>query len=214
MTSEEWSDAIHAKLLPTINTTTQLLRSITLHNSKILLLAPSVTPALRLPSHSIQTVLSSALTSFLSSLSAELAPSSASVSHFKLGDIDIPSVTARQRREGIASPSRFKPTPIRQLHNAVFDALVAPRPSSVYHVGRGSLTYDVIGEWVPPVWIAWMMGAKTSAAQERRRSNPDDDDVLRTSQRSDVMGSLTWEKIDDDGDHGSEEGRPTFDAAA
>lgn len=59
-----------------------------------------------------------------------------------------------------------------------------------------------------------MMGAKTSAAPERRRSNADDDDVLRRSQRSDIMGSLAWEKIDDDGDHGSEEGRATFDAAA
>jgi hypothetical protein len=214
ITLEEWSDALHAKLLPTINTTTQLLPSITLHNSKILLLTPSVTPALRLPSHSIQTVLSSALTSFLSSLSAELAPSTASISHFKLGDIDIPSVTARQRREGIASPSRFKPTPIRQLHNAVFDALVAPRPSRVYHIGRGSLTYDVIGKWVPPAWIAWMMGAKSSAAQETRRNILDDDDVLRTSHSSDVMGSLTWEKIDDDSDHSHEDTRTTFEAAA
>jgi hypothetical protein len=214
ITPEEWSDALHAKLLSTINTTTQLLPSITLHNSKILLLIPSVTPALRLPSHSIQTVMSSALTSFLSSLSTELAPSSASISHFKLGDIDIPAVTARQRREGITIPSRFKPTPIRHLHNSVFDALVAPRSSRVYHVGRGSLTYDIIGKWVPPVWIAWMMGAKTGAAQEERKSNPDDDDVLRTSHSSDVMASLTWEKIDDDSDHSNEEGGSTSDAAA
>ncbi|KAF1819618.1 DUF1776-domain-containing protein, partial [Dissoconium aciculare CBS 342.82] len=158
ITPEEWSDALHAKLLPTISITTHLLPSIQLHHANILLLTPSVTPALRLPTHSIQSTLFSALTGFLASLSTEL-PLTSSISHFKLGDIDIPSVTARQRRDGTSQPPpRFKPTPLRTLHNSLFDALVAPAPRRVYYVGRGSFTYEIIGKFVPPAWIGWMMG--------------------------------------------------------
>jgi hypothetical protein len=134
-------------------------------------------------------------------------PSTSSISHIKLGDIDIPSVTARQRREGTSPPPpRFKPTPLRTLHNSLFDALVAPAPRRVYYVGRGSFTYEIIGKFIPPAWIGWMMGATpvgNASASGLKTSRPgrigDEDDVLYRS-NSDVMASLTWEKIDD-GEH-------------
>jgi len=49
---------------------------------------------------------------------------------------------------------------VRELHNAVFDALTQQRPWAVWRVGRGSLVYEVLGRWVPSPLIRWMMGMR------------------------------------------------------
>jgi NAD(P)-dependent dehydrogenase (short-subunit alcohol dehydrogenase family) len=49
---------------------------------------------------------------------------------------------------------------LRELHNAVFDALTQNRPRSVWRVGRGSVTYDLVGNWVPEGLVGWMMGLR------------------------------------------------------
>jgi NAD(P)-dependent dehydrogenase (short-subunit alcohol dehydrogenase family) len=49
---------------------------------------------------------------------------------------------------------------LRELHNAVFDALTQRRPRSVWRVGRGSVTYDIVGSWVPEGLVGWMMGLR------------------------------------------------------
>ena len=104
VSSEEWSDALNAKILNTIATTQLFLPSVVEHKAKILLLTPSVTPSLKLPMHAVESTVYGALEGFTSSLAAEMKDESISVSHFKLGNIDIPSVTARQRREGVPAP--------------------------------------------------------------------------------------------------------------
>lgn len=186
ISSEEWSDALNAKVLNPIATTQLFLPSVIEHKAKILLLTPAVTPALRLPQHAVESTVYGALKGFTSSLAAELQTEGITVSHFKLGHIDVPSITAKQRREGIAAP-RFKPTPLRQLHDSVFDALVSKRPAATWHVGRGSLAYDIIGSWLPQTAIGWMMGAG-------RRPN-----IVEHVKEEDLQGSagsLTWEKIE------------------
>lgn len=188
ISSEEWSDALNAKVLNTIATTQLFLPSITEHKAKILLLAPSVTPSLKPPLHAMESTIYGALEGFISSLAAEVSESGVSVSQFKLGNIDIPAVTAKQRREGQAV-SRLKATPLRRLHDSVFDALVAKRPRRTWHVGRGSLTYDFIGNWMPASFVGWMMGVgkKPVIVEEVK------EDDLRSSQ-----GSLTWERVEQD----------------
>lgn len=188
ISSEEWADALNAKVLNTIATTQLFLPTVREHKAKVLLLTPSVTPALKPPGHAIESTVYGALEGFTSTLSAELKPQGVSVSHFKLGNIDIPAVTARQRREGVPKPL-LKATPLRQLHDSVFDALVAKRPSRTWHVGRGSLAYEIIGGWVPSSVIGWMMGAG------RKSKIVDDvkDEDLQGSQ-----ASLTWEKVEQD----------------
>jgi len=49
---------------------------------------------------------------------------------------------------------------MRELHNAVFDAMTQKRPRSVWRVGRGSVTYDLVGSWVPEGLVGWMMGLR------------------------------------------------------
>ncbi|KAH9840439.1 Fungal family of unknown function (DUF1776) [Teratosphaeria destructans] len=188
ISSEEWSDALNAKVLNTVATTQLFLPSVIEHKSKVLLLTPSVTPALRLPGHAVESTVYGALCGFSASLAAELRQEDISLSHFKLGNIDIPAMTAKKRREG-APQSRIKVTPLRKLHDSVFDALVAKNPSGTWYVGRGSVAYGIIGSWVPSSFIGWMMdaGRKPAEVEEVREG----EDVMRGS-----AGSLTWEKVE------------------
>jgi hypothetical protein len=52
-----------------------------------------------------------------------------------------------------------KGSPLRELHNAVFDAMAA-KGSRIVRAGAGSLLYEVVGAWVPGSWVRWMMGIK------------------------------------------------------
>ena len=184
--SEEWSDVLNAKVLNTIATTQLFLPSIIEHKAKVLLLTPSVTPALKLPGHAMESTVYGALEGFVSSLAAELKQEGVKVSHFKLGNLDIPSVTIKQRRDGVPKPM-LKATPLRKLHDSVFDALVTKRPSRTWHVGRGSLAYDLIGNWMPPAVIGWMMGARKESAVVHEVA---EEDMVGS------QGSLTWEKVE------------------
>jgi len=188
ISSEEWSDALNAKVLNTIATTQIFLPSVIEHKAKVLLLTPSVTPALRLPLHAVENTVYGALEGFKLSLAAELKQDNVTVSHFKLGNIDIPAVSAKQKRDGVPQP-RLKATPLRRLQDSVFDTLVSRRPCSTRHVGRGSLAYDIIGSWIPPTVIGWMMraGRRPNTVEEAR------EEEMRSS-----AGSLTWEKIEQD----------------
>ncbi|KXL47282.1 hypothetical protein M433DRAFT_159797 [Acidomyces richmondensis BFW] len=188
VSSEEWSDAFNAKVLNTIATAQLFLPSVVDQHAKVLLLTPSVTPALRLPMHAVENTVYGALDGFKSSLAAELRQDNVIVSHFKLGNIDIPAVSAKQKREGVPKP-RLKATPLRRLQDSVFDALVSRRPRRTWHVGRGSLAYDIIGSWIPPTMIGWMIGAG-------RR--PDNVDEIREEEMRSSAGSLTWEKVEQD----------------
>lgn len=186
ISSEDWSDVLNAKVLNTIATTQLFLPSVIEHKAKILLLTPFVTPSLKPPMHAIESTVYGALEGFTSTLAAEVKEDGVAITHFKLGNIDIPSVTAKQRREGVPAP-RLKSTPVRKLHDSVFDALVSTRPSRTWHVGRGSLSYDLIGNWIPAGVVGWMLGAG-------RRPN-----VVEEVKHEDMhgsSGSLTWEKIE------------------
>lgn len=53
-----------------------------------------------------------------------------------------------------------KGTPLRELNNAVFDAVVRGR-GGVVRVGMGSGLYGFVGRWVPSGLVAWMMGVRS-----------------------------------------------------
>ncbi|KAM3420111.1 hypothetical protein BST61_g3413 [Cercospora zeina] len=196
----DWSDAFNTRLLQPI-TTLQLFLPILQPHSKILLLTPSVTPSLQLPLHSSETTTYHALESFLRTLSTETKSSGIQTCHFKLGNVDIPAVTVRQKREGTYTTSRFKPTPLRHLQDAVFDQLVAKRAKQVVFVGRGSWAYHVIGKLMPSGLVAWMMAPTTTkkgnasspigGRKELGNGSSSDDERLASS-----VGSITWEKVD------------------
>ena len=150
-----------------------------------------------MPGHGVESTVYSALEAFTASLRTEVADSGVSISHFKLGNIDIPSLTAKQRRDGVPAP-RLKATPQRRLHDAVFDALTTKRPARTWYVGRGSRTYDVVGRWMPRGAVGWLLGA-ASTAGPGQRDLVVNDEALAEEGLAGSQGSLSWEKVEQEG---------------
>ncbi|KAF2719901.1 DUF1776-domain-containing protein [Polychaeton citri CBS 116435] len=191
---EECSDMLNANVLNTIATVQYFMPAIVEHKTNVLLLTPSVTPSLALPEHTLECTIYGALGGFVTSLASELKRVGASVTHLKLGSIDIPSLTSKQRREGQRA-SRLRATPLRVLHNAVFDTLKARSPSRTRHIGRGSLAYDIIGNLAPPSLVTWMMGKRRAAAVTS--SEPI---TMRDDELADSQASITWDKVGEGSD--------------
>jgi hypothetical protein len=53
----------------------------------------------------------------------------------------------------------LKGSPLRELHNAVFDAMTTRKGGTV-RVGMGSSAYEFVGAWVPKGLVGWMMGMR------------------------------------------------------
>lgn len=49
---------------------------------------------------------------------------------------------------------------LRELNNAVFDAMVDRKRSGTVRVGMGSHVYGFVGSWVPRGLVAWMLGIR------------------------------------------------------
>ena len=188
--AELWSDGLNAKVLHTIAVTQALLPSISAFKSRVLMLTPSTVASLRPPFHSVETTIVSALEGFLASLRAELGTLGIDVIQFRLGTFDYsnvgpkhevqtktetsplvwPSTTRRLYGSNFANQTRVaqsrgvngagRGSGLRELHNAVFDAMTQRWPRAVWCVGRGSVTYGLVGAWVPAGVVGWMMGLR------------------------------------------------------
>jgi hypothetical protein len=66
-----------------------------------------------------------------------------------------------------------KGSPLRELHNAVFDEMVRPnwRAGGVVRVGQGALLYELVGTWVPRGVLGWVMGLRTVSRPVSRGSD-------------------------------------------
>ncbi|KAL1303699.1 hypothetical protein AAFC00_007051 [Neodothiora populina] len=181
---EAWSTALNAKILSTIMTTQSLLPLATEFKSRILFLTPSIVPSLRLPYHSVQSTVSGALDGFTATLAAELASANIPVCNFRLGNIGTPGGKHRKDDNRLIRGSSM-----RKVHDSVFDALHAKRPSRTWYVGRGSMVYDLIGAWMPSALVNRMMGVNTMIA-------PVADDVsTQDSEEDHGTRSIEWEKV-------------------
>lgn len=65
-------------------------------------------------------------------------------------------MSVAERGPSIGGP---KGSPLRELHNAVFDAMTRRKGGAV-NVGMGSSVYEFVGTWVPKGLIGWMMGMR------------------------------------------------------
>ncbi|PSK58701.1 hypothetical protein B9Z65_6716 [Elsinoe australis] len=187
MSPEVWSNALNAKVLNTIVTTQHLWPLITDFQSRVLLLTPSIIPSLNPPNHGVQSTVAGALQGFSASLASELRPRGVRLSHVKLGHLEL----AGGHPKSSDAKKRVKGTPLRKLHDTVFDALQASRPWGTYHVGKGSLTYDIIGSWLPGGVVGWMMGLSHT---QPLRPEPR---MIELNDSGSEVGSAQWEKIDE-----------------
>lgn len=87
------------------------------------------------------------------------------------------------QRRGVFNNTSSSGSPLRELHNAVFDALTQKRPRKVWRVGRGSITYDFVGNWIPAGLVGWMMGLQRVSVDTNAAPKLED-------------GVQLWEKVE------------------
>jgi NAD(P)-dependent dehydrogenase (short-subunit alcohol dehydrogenase family) len=212
---ELWSDALNAKVLNTIAVTQALLPTICEFQSRVLMLTPSIVASLRPPFHSVETTIVKALEGFSASLRGELGTLGIDVIQFHLGTFDYSNVGPKHNLQtrGRNSPHAWPATTralyarnfesqtrtgdrrgisadssgssLRQLHNAVFDAMMQKRPRAVWRVGRGSVTYDMVGNWFPEGLVGWMMGLRRVSL-----------DTVSAPKLEDSVQLQSWERVE------------------
>ena len=205
----EWADAMNVKVLGTIYTVQAFLGAINDFSGRVLMLTPSVRSSVTSPFHSVESAVVGALEGFTYSLASELGTHGVNVCHLKLGSFDLSSIGGRQHIPKIPGtalrtwPASTQATygrnfitrslgskrgsPPRELYNAVFDALVQRRPSQIWRVGRGSMAYEMIGNWVPAAIVQWMLGIRKIGSNDRGDEPTPDEDSAHSGQ---------WEKVE------------------
>lgn len=213
--ADVWSDVLNLRLLSPFITAKLFVRLLRTHQSRILVLSPSITHSLSPPFHAPETVAVAALDAFTASLRRELGPLNVDVSQLRLGTFDVTPVTGRHHlqatngaradlvswppgvrgaygRNYAAQEGRrpVKGSPLRELHHAVFDTLACKGyPPKSMRVGSGSTVYEMIGRLAPEGLVDWMMnGGRGLEPEVHIRSG--------TSEGSDSEASVDWEKID------------------
>lgn len=218
ISADVWSDVLNLRLLSPFITAKLFIRLLRAHQSRLLVLTPTITHSLSPPFHAPEAVAVAALDSFTDSLRRELKPLHVDVAQIKLGTFDTSTVTGRQhlqaangaRADLISWPTGVrgaygrsyaaqggkrpvKGSTLRELHHAVFDALTMKgRPQKLVRVGSGSVVYDLIGRFAPDGVIEWMLNGG-------RGSIPADELLARGSAGSEGSGSegsVEWEKVD------------------
>ncbi|KAF1840625.1 DUF1776-domain-containing protein [Cucurbitaria berberidis CBS 394.84] len=163
----------------------------------------------------VETTIVSALEGFLASLRAELGTLGIDVVQFHLGTFDLSNAAGPKHHlqtKASGSPHAWPTSTralygdnyvnqtrvahnrgllnhtgssLRELHNAVFDALTQKRPRKVWRVGRGSVTYDLVGNWAPAGLVGWMMGLRRVSLDTASKPKLED-----SVQLSDRMGAI------------------------
>jgi len=97
------------------------------------------------------------------------------------------SLTARGCINTANGGGVVKGSSLRELHNAVFDALTVKKPAKEWHVGSGSLLYAVVGNWVPAGMVGWMIGLRNSGVVKEEMSG---------DESAAPEGSVEWERVE------------------
>uniref|UniRef100_A0A060TAK9 ARAD1B07326p n=1 Tax=Blastobotrys adeninivorans TaxID=409370 RepID=A0A060TAK9_BLAAD len=194
-----WSDLMYSKLLgPVFLLSGGLLDLVRRHNSRVLLLTPTIMSSLKPAFHAPECISSAALESMALCMHRELKPQGIPFVHLKLGSFDVapgrssPGSHARQVATSIRADILSWPEPIRALYSrayqasahlhsprttgssmrvlnhAVFDALTQDKPKRVWYVGRGSYAYEWLTSWFSESAVTWLLQPPSQSAPIER----------------------------------------------
>lgn len=216
--AEAWSDTLNLRMLAPFLTAKLFVALLRDYHARLLVLTPAIIPALTPAFHAPEAAAVAAADAFAASLRRELKPLGVHVGLLKLGTFDLSSVSGVGRHSMHAlngaradiiswsSPARaayarsyaaqagakgVRGTSLRELHHAVFDALVEKRPRRLVRVGSGSLMYDLVGRMAPEGFVGWMLeysGTRTTAMFTK--------DESRVPSSEGSQESIEWEKVD------------------
>jgi NAD(P)-dependent dehydrogenase (short-subunit alcohol dehydrogenase family) len=151
-----WQDTFNVKVLSNVSATRAFLPLVIQHHARVIFVTPSIIQSLKPAYNAVESSLGCALEAYITSLQREMGEYDVHVSHVKLGAVDFTSPPP----SGASSPGLVRAHAVsgsKELQYAVFDALTMVRPFQVRRVGRGSMTYDIIGKLMPGSLVQWMM---------------------------------------------------------
>lgn len=187
---ETWSDLMYAKIMgPIILLSNGLLQLARDHQSRVILLTPSIMGELNAGFHAPQAIATNALSSLALCISRELKPQGVPFIHMKLGSFN----TSRGRSHGNQAANAIRAdilswsdtvrrlyaksyqssshlqvrtgsgSNIRVLHHSLYDALTEKNPRRVWYVGRGAYTYHLLGKFMPEFMMGFLLHPSRSA---------------------------------------------------
>ncbi|CAN6674566.1 hypothetical protein TRVA0_056S00936 [Trichomonascus vanleenenianus] len=195
--ADTWSDLVYSKLLgPIFLLSNGLLELVRSHNSRVILMTPSIMSSLNPAFHSAECITANALSSLALCLHRELKPQGVPLIHMKLGSFNIsPSRPSKSQEQQVNSAMRAdvlswseklrhlygrsyqasahlqtaratQGSNIRVLNYAVYDALTMPNPARTWYVGRGSYAYKFLADWLPETALTWLLMPSESKPSE------------------------------------------------
>ena len=201
ISSSSWSDALNSRILYPISLTQAFLPLLLSESvaediqqpTTLVVVTPSNISSINAPHHAKESVTMAALTSYISTLRAEL-PRSIEVTHIRLGSITTQSAPSSRLDVALARVKRFAPTAssspkstspsrnspkldefstltsgLHKLHHGVFDAVVGRTHGTVF-LGRGALLYAMIGAFIPSTFVGRMMGFHRNFVGDEQKS--------------------------------------------
>ncbi|KAL9099587.1 MAG: hypothetical protein Q9163_004931 [Psora crenata] len=197
ISSPDWAEVLNNNIIAPFATLHAFLPLLTSQQSNLIFLTSVINHSLTPASHAPESIVGGALQQYVFTLRKEL--STINIVQIQLGHFDFsPSTGDHQQlvrsqdtlraeltRHRLGERSR-KGSPLRELHNRVFDAIVRGkgRGGTVF-VGRGSRTYYLVGKWVPPSIVGWMLGMNRGKTPVLRR--------IKSEVSSE--GSAGWENV-------------------
>lgn len=181
-----WSDLLNSKILgPVFLLSNGLLDLVRSHQSRVLLVSPSIMGSLNPGFNAAEGMITSALSALSLSLSRELKPQHIPFVHIRMGTFNLSTGNIQHERQvqnavradilnwpenlrsiysrpyqamsALTTKARQMGSPLRVLNYTIFDALTARNPSRVYYAGTGAFTYHFFPKYLPEDFVSWLL---------------------------------------------------------
>lgn len=183
---DTWSDLLNSKLLgPVFLLSNGLLDLVRSHQSRVLLVSPSIMGSLNPGYNAAEGMVTSALKSLSQSISRELSPQGIPFIHVRMGTFNLSTGAIQHERQvqnavradiltwpenlrslysrpyqalsELTTRARKMGSSIRILHYTIFDALMARNPSRVYYAGKGAFLYHFLPKYLPEDFVSYLL---------------------------------------------------------
>lgn len=193
---DTWSDLLNSKILgPIFLLSNGLMDLVRTHQSRVLLVSPTIMGSLNPGYHAAEGLITSALSALSLSISRELKPQGIPFIHIRMGSFDVSHGGTQHERQvqnavradilswpenlravysrqyqtmsALQTRARSMGSPLRNLNYTIFDSMTARHPARVYYAGRGAWLYQFLPKYLPEGFVTWLLHPSASPASEK-----------------------------------------------
>lgn len=183
---DTWSDVLNSKILgPVFLLSNGLLDLVRSHQSRVLLVSPSIMGSLNPGYNAAEGMMTAALGALSLSLARELKPQGIPFIHIRMGTFNLSAGNVQHERQvqnavradilnwpenlrsiysrpyqamsALHTRARLMGSPLRVLNYTIFDALTDPDPKRVYYAGKNAFLYHFFPKYLSEDFVSWML---------------------------------------------------------